>query len=85
MKNIEAFGKNILANEIDPPVKKTGALILQNQMKNIRYISIVDGGPTPLVSGDVAIISNYGGIEIEFNDKKYLLLKEDDILAKIKE
>ncbi len=83
MKAIEPFGKNILANEIEAPVKKTGGLILQNERKNVRYISIVHGGPTSLVQGDTALIGVYGGIEIEHNDNKYLLLKEDDILATI--
>lgn len=31
--------------------------------------------------GDKVIVSKYGGTEVKFNDEKYTLVREDDILA----
>jgi len=33
--------------------------------------------------GDTVLISKYGGTEVQLNDEKYLILREDDILGVI--
>lgn len=84
MKTIEPFGKNILAEDYNVP-KKVGILIVENDHKNYKFAKIASPGPTSLNKDDIVMLCNYGGIQIEFNEKKYLLLKEEDILARIQE
>ena len=41
--------------------------------------------PIPLKAGDRVLIHKYGGEELKVDGRKYLLIREDDILALIKE
>lgn len=38
--------------------------------------------PMEVVAGDVVVYGKYAGTEIEFEGKKYLILKQSEILAK---
>ena len=46
---------------------------------------LVDGNRVPLEvkNGETVLISKYGGTEIKYDDKEYILIREDDILAVI--
>ncbi len=41
--------------------------------------------PMDVKEGDVVIFSKYAGTEVEIDDKKYLIMREDEILGVIEE
>jgi chaperonin GroES len=40
--------------------------------------------PMDVVKGDRVLFAKYGGTEVKLEDKKYLILKESDVLAILK-
>jgi len=41
--------------------------------------------PLDVKEGDIVIFSKYAGTEVEIDDKKYLIMREDEILGIIEE
>jgi len=75
-----------------PSEKKVGSIILTKEEKAANCATIVSVGPgytredgtfvaTTVKPGQVAIYREYSGTEYEEDGHKYILLKEEDILA----
>jgi chaperonin GroES len=89
---IEPVGRRILVERLKEKegTKKSNIVIPeiakekphQGIVKNIAKVGKNDG-PFPVKKGDKILFGKYSGTEIEFKGKEYLILIEDDILAKI--
>ena len=87
---------NVLLRRIDIGEKtKSGIIIPDTAKEKPAEAEIVAVGPGKLKeegkrigpgvkAGDRVLFGNWSGIEIELDDKKHLILREDEILAVIK-
>jgi len=88
---IEPVGRRILAKRIEEEENKKGGIIVPDTAKEKPQKGIVknvakvgkDDDPLPVKKGDKILFGKYGGTEIEYEGEEYLILSEDDILAKI--
>ncbi len=77
--------------EIEPTEKKVGSIILTNDQKKTNVAKVVAVGKGKLVNGTIepinvkvnekVIYRGYSTVEYEDNDKKYLLVPSEDIIA----
>jgi chaperonin GroES len=89
---IEPVGRRVLVQRLEEEEEtKTGGIIVpdtakekpqQGIVKNVAKVS-KDDDPLPVKKGDKILFGKYGGTEVEFEGEEYLILSEDDILAKI--
>jgi chaperonin GroES len=88
---IEPVGRRVLVERIEEEDTKKGGIIVPDTAKEKPQMGIVknvakvgkDDDPLPVKKGDKILFGKYGGTEVEFEGKEYLILSEDDILAKI--
>jgi len=88
---IEPVGRRVLVKRIEEKENKKGGIIVPDTAKEKPQKGIVknvakvgkDDDPLPVKKGDKILFSKYGGTEIEYEGEEYLILSEDDILAKI--
>ena len=89
---IEPVGRRVLVERLEEEEDtKKGSIIVPDTAKEKPQQGIVknvakvgkDEDPLPVKKGDKILFSKYGGTEVEFEGKEYLILSEDDILAKI--
>lgn len=88
---IKPVGRRVLVKRLEEEEKKKGGIIIPDTAKEKPQQGIVeavadvgkDDDPLPVKKGDRIVFGKYGGTEIEFDNKEYLILEEDDILAKI--
>ena len=70
----------------DQPLEKTKSGILLGEAKESPAYAVVEAvGPDvkSIKKGDKIIFKEYSTTEVELDDEKYLILKEEDILATI--
>ncbi|MEO0293452.1 MAG: co-chaperone GroES [candidate division WOR-3 bacterium] len=87
---IEPVGRRVLVKRIEEEEKK-GGIIVPDTAKEKPQWGIVenvakvkkDDDPLPVKKGDKVLFGKYSGTEIEYEGEEYLILNEDDILAKI--
>ena len=90
---IQPLQNNVLLEKI-PTEKKVGSIVLTTEKKVGNVATIVAIGPGKTLDdgkvvpmkvkvGQKAIYREYSGTEYEDEGKKYLLVKEEDILAVI--
>ena len=88
---IKPLQDNVLLEKA-PNEKKVGSIILTSEKKTGNVATVVAVGPgkkdesgvvTPLTlkEGQKVIYREYSGTEFEDEGKKYLLIREDDVLA----
>jgi chaperonin GroES len=88
---IEPVGRRVLVKRIEEEEKKKGGIIVPDTAKEKPSQGIVEGvakvkkddDPLPVKKGDKILFGKYSGTEIEYKDEEYLILNEEDILAKI--
>jgi chaperonin GroES len=88
---IEPVGRRVLVERIEEEEAKKGSIIVPDTAKEKPQEGIVknvakvgkDDDPLPVKKGDKILFGKYGGTEVEYKGKEYLILSEDDILAKI--
>ncbi|MBA7709215.1 MAG: co-chaperone GroES [Candidatus Stahlbacteria bacterium] len=89
---IKPVGRRVLVKRVEEgEEKKKGGIIIPDTAKEKPQQGIVeavaevskDDDPMPVKKGDRILFGKYGGTEIEYNEEEYLILEEDDILAKI--
>lgn len=79
---LETLGNRIL---LEPIEAEQGTIILTNS-KPTQYRIVDFGSDCYDVSiDDIVYIARHSGAEIEHNKKKYLVIKQDDILARVTE
>ena len=90
---IKPLQDNVLLEKV-PNEKKVGSIVLTSEKKagNVATVIAVGPGkkdekgnvaPLALKEGMKVVYREYSGTEFEDEGKKYLLIKEDDILAVI--
>ncbi len=88
---IEPVGRRVLVKRIEEEEKKKSGIIVPDTAKEKPQEGIVenvakvgkDDDPLPVKKGDKILFGKYSGTEIEYDGEEYLILSEDDILAKI--
>ncbi len=48
-----------------------------------RLLDSGDRQPVDVAVGDLVLFAKYGGTEVTYDNNEYLILREDDILAKV--
>jgi chaperonin GroES len=93
--NIKPLGDRVLVKSIEEAEQVKGGIIIPDSAKEkpqeAEVIALGTGKkdddgkvlPFNVKVGDRVIISKYGGTEVKFDDLKYLLVREDDILGVI--
>ena len=90
------LGDRILVKRSDNDEEKTsGGIIIPDTAKekpqegevvsvgNGRLLDSGDRQPVDVVVGDLVLFAKYGGTEVTHDNIEYLILREDDILAKV--
>ena len=87
---IQPLQDNVLLEKL-PTEKKVGSIVLTSEKKTGNVATIIAVGPGKTENGKLvpmtvkvgqkAIYREYSGTEYEDEGRKYLLVKEDDILA----
>jgi chaperonin GroES len=88
--NIEPLGARVLVLPLEGESQSPGGVLLPETAKEkpqqgiIEAIGDSDEMETDLKVGDRVLFPKYTGTEIKFEGKTYLLMNEDDVLARIK-
>lgn len=93
---IQPLGDRILVEVLEAKEKTKGGIVLPDTAKEKpqegKVIAVgkgkvkEDGKVVPLEvkAGDTILFGKYSGTEITIDDKEYLILKEEDVLAVVK-
>ena len=91
--NVKPLGDRVLVEPQEEKEVKKGGIIIPDSAKEKPTEGLVralgtgktdDNGkkvPFELKVGDRVLISKYGGTEVKLDEKKYTLVREDDILG----
>ena len=93
--SIKPIGDRVLVEPMESQEVKKGGIIIPDTAKEKpqegKVIAVGTGKrddqgkliPFEVKKGDRVLISKYGGTEIEVEGKKYLIMREDDVLGVI--
>lgn len=92
--NIKPLGTRVLLKEIESEETTKSGIVLPSNAKEKPYMAeVVEIGPGEVKDGkeikmlvkkgDRVLYNKYAGTEVKLENKKYLLVKQDDILAVI--
>lgn len=92
--NIRPLGTRVLLKEIENEETTKSGIVLPSNAKEKPYMAeVVEIGPGEVKDGkeikmvvnkgDRVLYSKYAGTEVKLENEKYLLVKQDDILAVI--
>jgi len=92
--NIKPLGARVLLKEIESEETTKSGIVLPSNAKEKPYMAEVveigsgevkDGKEIKMVvkKGDRVLYSKFSGTEVKLENEKYLLVKQDDILAVI--
>ena len=90
--NIKPLGDRVLVEAIEAKDTVKGGIYIPDSAKEkpqeAKVIAVgpgkMDEGkrvPLEVKVGDHVLITKYGGTEITYNDEKYIILREEDIIA----
>jgi chaperonin GroES len=92
---VHPLADRVLVKPLNQAEKKKGSIIIPDTAKEKpqqgKVIAVGDGRvdergkrvPLEVKKGDKVLFGKYSGTEIDIEDEKYLILREDDILAKL--
>jgi chaperonin GroES len=92
---VHPLADRVLVKPLNEAEKKKGSIIIPDTAKEKpqqgSVIAVGDGRldergkrvPLEVKKGDKVLLGRYSGTEIDIEDEKYLILREDDILAKL--
>jgi len=89
MINIEPLGARVLVKALEQESMTASGIVLPDTAKEKPQQGIVEAVGseedmmTDLQVGDKVLFAKYSGTEIKQGGEKYLLLNEDDVLARI--
>jgi len=90
--NIKPLGTRVLLKEIESEETTKSGIVLPSNAKEKPYMAeVVEIGPGEMKDGkevkmvvkkgDRVLYNKYSGTEVKLENEKYLLVKQDDILA----
>jgi len=91
--NLKPLGDRLLVEPIEQEEMTASGIVLPDTAKEKpmqgRVLSVGPGArkedgsrsPMDVSAGDVVLYAKYAGTEVKMSDKKYLILKETDVLA----
>jgi chaperonin GroES len=89
--NIKPLGDRVIIEALDAESKKGGIIIPDTAKEKPQKGKVIAVGPGKIEKGeripldvkkgDLVLFGKYSGTEITFEDKEYLILRADDILA----
>ena len=86
MKLVPLFDRVVLKQLVAEETTKSG-IVLPGQAKEkpqqAEVIAVGPGGVVDVKVGDKVIFSKYSGTEVEVEDEKFVVVKQNDILAVI--
>lgn len=87
---IKPLGTRVVIKRLEAEEKTQGGIILAAQAKEQpQFAEVVAVGPgkedekMQLKVGDKVIFAKYGGMEIKYEGEEYIIMKQEEILAKI--
>jgi chaperonin GroES len=91
MIKVKPVGRRVLVKRLEEEEKKVGGIYIPDTAKEKpqmgEVIEVADvkekDDPLPVKKGDKIIFGKYAGSEVTVEGEEYLILNEDDILAKI--
>ena len=90
MAKIQPLADRVLVQPAAAEEKTVGGIIIPDSAKEkpLRGIVLAVGNgtkdePMILKQGDQVLYGKYAGTELEFDGEKYLIIKQQDVLAKI--
>ncbi|PLX09882.1 MAG: co-chaperone GroES [Marinilabiliales bacterium] len=91
MKELQPVNQNVILDITESVVeqKTASGIIIPDTAKEksntakVVWMSVIDN--SEIIPGDIVVYKPFGGTEIEFEGKKYLVLPYSEILAKIVE
>ncbi len=88
--SIKPLGERVLLEQAEKEKKTTGGIYIPEDARKEKKEGIVvavgtfkDGKDLPLKKGDKVIYGGYSSEELEIENKKFLLIKFEDVMAKI--
>jgi len=90
MKELQPINQNVLLDLSEKKEEKTqGGIIIPDTAKEkpmmAKVVAMSNIDSPEIAVGDVVVFKKYSGTEIEFEEKKYLLIPYADIIAKVVE
>lgn len=91
VSQVEMFEDRVLVKPLNTDETVLGFIIPENAREKPQFGVVIHSGPgTPekpnmTKPGDTVFYGKYAGIEIEIDTEKYLIMREADIAARIKE
>ncbi|MBR4466277.1 co-chaperone GroES [bacterium] len=93
MKKIKHLSDHILVQRVESLSQKGGIFIPESAKEKPQEAKVIAVGPGKVEDGkrvplevkvgDNVLITKYGGTEITYNDEKYIILREEDVIAVI--
>ena len=93
MKKIKPLSDHILVQRVESLSQKGGIFIPESAKEKPQDAKVIAVGPGKVEDGkrvplevkvgDNVLITKYGGTEITYNDEKYIILREEDVIAVI--
>ena len=87
---IKPIGERVLLEQAEKEKKTTGGIYIPEEARKEKKEGTVvaagtfkDGKDLPLKKGDRVIYGGYSSEELEIENKKFLLIKFEDVMAKI--
>lgn len=89
---IKPLGARVLLKEVETEETTKSGIVLPSNAKEKPYMAeVIEVGPgevkdgqeikMQVKKGDKVLYSKYAGTEVKLDDEKYLIVKQDDILA----
>jgi len=89
---VKPMGSRVLLKEVETQETTKSGIVLPSNAKEKPYMAeVAEVGPGEIKDGrevkmhvkkgDKVLYSKYAGTEIKLDDQKYLIVKQDDILA----
>ena len=93
MKKIKPLSDHVLVQRVESLSQKGGIYIPESAKEKPQEAKVIAVGPGKVEDGkrvplevkvgDNVLITKYGGTEITYNDEKYIILREEDVIAVI--
>lgn len=80
---IKPLTDRVVAKKDQPQEKTKSGILLGEAKETPAYATVIAVGPSvkDIKKGDKILFKEYSTTEVEIEDEKYLILKEEDILA----